>query len=156
MLLSVESLLRIPNINVNHQRQIGNRFLGWIALHLAYYYNDDNALKTLLQHNKIEVNLTNSNGQTAIFAAVLSLATDCLEIMLVDQRVDLYVKDKDGHTIEDLVGDICNKKSIHYDSNFVKFIASEGLNNFDKKFPLKMVKAEKERREKLNSVPENN
>jgi ankyrin repeat protein len=75
-----------PEININWTSSRNPRFT---FLHVACIWDLSEVLPVLLSHPKIDVNAKSSNGSTPFWIACMNGSTDCVKLLLKDERVDM-------------------------------------------------------------------
>ena len=82
-----------PEINVNWTNPDHSQ---WSGLHAASFYGHAEAVKLLLAHANIEVNLKDWRRQTPFSFGCVIGHVSVVEVQLQDPRVDITLDDKDG------------------------------------------------------------
>lgn len=93
----VKLLLEVPGIDVNAQDKSGQT-----ALIASVYYHQDHIAQILLKAPLLNINAQDAHGHTALMDAVERENKELIELLL-DAGADLYIKNKDGKTVLDMV-----------------------------------------------------
>jgi ankyrin repeat protein len=67
-------------------------FRGYTMLHMACIWGHNKAIKLLLAHPGIDVNLPDSSGLTPLHIACYNARIEIVKLLLADERVDKNVK----------------------------------------------------------------
>jgi len=93
----VKYLLTYPDIDVNLECFVWDN----TALHESCFTNNIHFLKLLLGHKNINVNAQEYWGWTGLHIACLEGYKAHVKELLLDARIDLSIRDKDGRTARD-------------------------------------------------------
>eukprot|EP01041_Mallomonas_annulata_P008882 gene8882-18393_t len=84
--------IHIHNININHRNNHG-----WTALILACWNNHIHVAQLLLLQVKVDVNIQDYNGRTALIKAIQNNNKDIVQLLL-QREVSLDIRDQDGYS----------------------------------------------------------
>ena len=76
---------------------------GYTLLHVATKRNNPEAILTILQCSKVNPNLKNTHGRTALLESVKQVKMKALEALLKSEKVDLDEPDDEHDSIDDYV-----------------------------------------------------
>ena len=76
---------------------------GYTLLHVATKRNNPEAILTILQCSKVNPNLKNTHGRTALLESVKQVKMKALEALLKSEKVDLDEPDNEHDSLDDYV-----------------------------------------------------
>ena len=91
--------LELAGFDINYQDT-----LGYTLLHVATKRNNPGAILAILQCSRVNPNLKNGRGRTALLESVKQVKMKSFEALLTSEKVDLDEPDNEHDSIDDYVG----------------------------------------------------